>query len=96
MSSLIPTGGESCPVDLVTFDSLVERFGAPQVVKIDIEGGEALILDQMAARCFEIHASMIVSLHGPYWPPGWAPNLEGFRLTVLEATGGFSVVLGEP
>lgn len=97
MSSLLPTGGDTCEVSAYTFDDLVDRFGLPSLVKMDIEGAEALVLDEVSSRCCELGAALLVSLHGPYWPPGWAPDLSRFgKLTVLEAVGGFSVLLGEP
>jgi FkbM family methyltransferase len=43
-NSLMANGGTALTVTVVTLDSLLEQFPAPQVVKIDVEGAEYSVL----------------------------------------------------
>lgn len=54
--------GGQCEMD--TLDSLLERFPAPKVVKMDIEGGEADALAGAARLLEETRPVWILELHG--------------------------------
>lgn len=100
MSSLIGSG-DGLEVATYSIDDLIRGFGRPGLVKMDIEGGEAIVLPEVAARCVEMACPLLVSLHAPWWPAGAdgpvRAALELFgRATTVEQIGGFSTVLGEP
>ena len=39
-----------CQVDVVTVRELIEKFGVPRYIKIDLEGAEVFVLDQIASE----------------------------------------------
>jgi FkbM family methyltransferase len=49
-------------VDVVTLDSLRMKFGAPDVIKMDVEGAEYLAL-QGAERCLSEHPIIFLATH---------------------------------
>lgn len=50
-------------VDAVTLDGLLERFGAPALVKLDVEGAEADALEA-APRLLAARPAFVVEMHG--------------------------------
>jgi hypothetical protein len=54
-------------VQVICLDDWVYRNGeaAPALVKIDVEGGEALVLEGMARLLREARPQVLVELHGP-------------------------------
>lgn len=51
-------------VDVVTLDDLAGRFGLPQVMKIDVEGGEAAVLAGAARVLAEGRPTVFLATHG--------------------------------
>lgn len=73
--------------------SVADACTAATFVKVDIEGAEIHMLDQLAA----VGCPMLVSLHAPWWPPGSVPDFSGWsEVRVLEDGGGFGEVLCLP
>jgi FkbM family methyltransferase len=58
---------DSLEVQVICLDDWVYRNGeaAPALVKIDVEGGEALALEGMARLLSEARPQVLVELHGP-------------------------------
>lgn len=56
--------GDSISVDMIDLDSFsVETHSAPGVVKIDVEGAEALVLQGMARLLSTIRPRLIIEIH---------------------------------
>jgi len=56
-------GDEGEPVETVTLDGLLERYGRPDVVKLDVEGAEVEALDA-ASELLAAHPALVVEMHG--------------------------------
>jgi hypothetical protein len=59
--------GNRFQVEAVSLDDFISNSGhpAPEVIKIDIEGGEILALPGMENLLHEAHPLLIIELHGP-------------------------------
>jgi FkbM family methyltransferase len=59
--------GETITVQAVDLDSFVfrRRHPPPQVVKLDVEGGEVLALPGMRRLLAEVRPALLLELHGP-------------------------------
>jgi FkbM family methyltransferase len=55
-------GSGTYEVDVLTLDSMCERFGAPDVIKIDVEGAEHSVLQSMG-RCFAARPIIFLAAH---------------------------------
>jgi len=57
---------EQIEVELTTVDGLIDRgfLAAPDVVKIDVEGSEAAVLDGMTDTLRHVRPILIIELHG--------------------------------
>jgi len=68
---------EKTPIGVSTLqlDTFCERTGLiPNVIKIDVEGAEAMVLRGASSILTKCHPAVILSVH-PYWlPPGDAPS----------------------
>lgn len=63
---------ESVQVTTVTLNSLMKKYGVPDMVKMDVEGAEGWILPAIGPKLRYLNIPIILSLH---W--GWLP--EGTR-----------------
>jgi FkbM family methyltransferase len=54
--------GGRMTVDAVTVDSMVERFGKPDVVFLDVEGAECMAL-RAASKAIEARADFLIEVH---------------------------------
>jgi FkbM family methyltransferase len=77
-ASYVATTGGAIEVEAVTLDSLIDDYGAPSFVKIDIEGAEAEALEN-APRLLSLRPTILCELHS-------AAASERVR-HVLEAAG---------
>lgn len=84
--------GEAVPVASVSLDSLLE-YGAPDVVKIDIEGGETAAL-RGAHEMLKRHPVMLLSVHGDTEPECRA-ILQGHGYAVTPLTGFGQMILAK-
>jgi FkbM family methyltransferase len=88
-SSLTQIGKINIKVETITLLQLVNEYGKPDLIKMDIEGGESLILNNPDEMLYTI--PMIISLH-PQW---YAPNtkieetLKHWNVTNIENTNYF-------
>lgn len=57
-------GSGTYEVDVVTLDSMWEQFGAPDVIKIDVEGAEYSVL-QGGEHCLASHPVIFLATHSP-------------------------------
>jgi FkbM family methyltransferase len=57
------SGGGTLSVDAVTLDQLVERYGQPTLIKIDVEGAEAEVL-RGATKTLARFPAIVCELHG--------------------------------
>jgi len=55
-------GSGNCEVDVITLDSMLERVGVPDVIKIDVEGAEYSVL-QNSVRCLAAHPVIFLATH---------------------------------
>jgi FkbM family methyltransferase len=69
-SSLTQTGQSSIEVNTITFDELLD-YGTPDLIKMDIEGGESLVIPD-GMKLSKLTMPIIISLH-PQW---YAPNSQ--------------------
>jgi FkbM family methyltransferase len=78
-------GGDepSVPVQAVTLDELVGRFGAPDFVKIDVEGAEADILTG-AATFLASGPTLLIEVHSARKRERVLPLLEAYGYVVME------------
>lgn len=84
------------------FNSVYQNI-TPALVKIDIEGGETLVLPDLTAVCRERQIPIYLSWHEPWWPQpvdeterhSW---FDGFELEPIRGDGwtGFSELLAVP
>jgi FkbM family methyltransferase len=101
MSSIVGDGDETIEVYGISWHDLVAGYRNVALVKVDIEGGEALVLPAVAHWCAVMATPLLLSLHEPWWPPGAKAAVDGTlacfgHITELERAGGFVTVLGEP
>jgi len=79
---------DSLEVQVICLDDWVYRNGesAPALVKIDVEGGEALALEGMARLLREARPQVLVELHGPEATEGARQQLlaADYRLRSME------------
>lgn len=98
MSSLQRRTGASCvTVPTVTLESVLVDLD-PAVVKIDIEGGEGLLLSPNEDLLHDIDCPIILGIHWPWLPADQAAEvrrvIEGFRIVhVLDDDPNFPTVL---
>ncbi len=82
---------QTIEVETASLDELVYERGlpAPDVIKMDIEGGEALALPGAARLLKEKHPLVLLELHGPQAAQvAWQVLTEaGYRLSRLGGTG---------
>lgn len=52
-------------VDAITLDDAVARYGAPRLVKIDVEGGELQVLDGAPLLLERASATFVIEIHSP-------------------------------
>jgi FkbM family methyltransferase len=57
-------GSGSYEVDVITLDSMRERFGTPDVIKIDVEGAEHSVLQSMGL-CLAARPVIFLATHSP-------------------------------
>jgi FkbM family methyltransferase len=79
-------GSGTCEVDVVTLDSMCERFGTPDVIKIDVEGAEHSVLQSMG-RCFAARPVIFLATH--------SSSLAEQCLSVLTSAGYVYTALAE-
>lgn len=96
---LAPTGGETREVGGVSWARLVRGLDDVALVKMDIEGGEPLVIDDVAQWCVLRRVPLLVSLHAPWWRRGDEAVVEEAlgvfdEVATLESSGGFSTVIG--
>lgn len=58
-------GEQKTSVSVTTLDEVVRRLGAPNFVKMDIEGGEAQALRGAAKLIRDVRPSWLIELHSP-------------------------------
>jgi FkbM family methyltransferase len=73
-------------VDVVTLDSMCVKFGAPDVIKIDVEGAEYLAL-QGAERCLTANPIIFLAIH--------SSTLAGQCSDLLGSAGYVSTAIAE-
>jgi FkbM family methyltransferase len=56
-------------VAAVTIDDLIASFGEPDLVKIDIEGGECIVVPAAGPTLRELQVPMVLSLHPQWYQP---------------------------
>jgi FkbM family methyltransferase len=56
-------GSKGFPVRCFTIDGLAERFGAPRMIKLDVEGAEALALQGASRTLAESRPIVYLSIH---------------------------------
>lgn len=83
MSHLSEHGGRE--VVCWTLPALFDQYHVDptnvSLVKVDVEGGEAIILEHMGPYCAEQGIPMIVAMHEPWWPRRFDPEwLNGFNV----------------
>lgn len=76
----------SLEVDVITLDSLCAKFGAPDVIKIDVEGAEYLAL-QGAERCLTANPIIFLATH--------SSTLAGQCSDLLRSAGYVSTAIAE-
>jgi FkbM family methyltransferase len=89
---VISTARGDC--DVVTLDALLERFGPPGLVKIDVEGAEADVLAGAARIVEEIRPIWIIEVHGERGAGAVSVLREaGYRVAALDGPGEEAVAL---
>jgi FkbM family methyltransferase len=85
-SSLTQKGQSSQEVETITLTQLFEQYGIPDLIKMDIEGGESLLFNEPDQQIFEI--PMIISLHPQWYAPDTkiAETLSRWHMTNIEST----------
>lgn len=102
MSSLVPTGEDAMSVPTITPAVLLGNVEPPAVAKVDIEGGEALVLPDLAPLLVERQIPLLLSVHEPYSGPGGperiaeAVSLFATTEVLADGGGGFSELLCLP
>jgi FkbM family methyltransferase len=100
MSSIVGTG-DSIEVYGICWADLIADLRDVALVKVDIEGGETVVLPDVASWCVETATPLVASLHEPWWGAGGKATVEQAlacfgHVAELERAGGFVTVLGEP
>lgn len=87
---------ETVTVQTVTLDSLLTDLD-PAVMKIDIEGGEGLMLPPNEELLHDMDCPILLSVHWPWLPLSQAEEvrrvIKGFRCEILDANPHFPTVL---
>jgi FkbM family methyltransferase len=85
-SSLTQKGQSSIQVETITLTKLILKYGMPDLIKMDIEGGESLILDNPDLGIYNI--PMIISLHPQWYDPNSriTENLKQWNVAIIEST----------
>jgi len=69
MSSLLfGTAANAWAVECVTLEGLISGIGTPSLVKIDIEGAEAEVLNGSREYIEKSRPPLFLSVHGRFWP----------------------------
>lgn len=71
-----PTMPESVEVLGVTMHELIDDYGEPDLIKMDIEGGEALLLPVAGGELRELGIPLLLSLHTHWFPEGTREPFE--------------------
>jgi hypothetical protein len=85
---------ESIEVPSISLDDFVYRDGnpPPQVIKMDIEGGEVLALQGMSRILVEAHPLIFLELHGPDAAQLAWEVLTAAGYSLHRMTGGYPLV----
>ncbi len=65
-SSLTYKFQNSIEVQATTLDKLIEEYGKPDLIKMDIEGGESLVLPYSGPLLRRLKIPVLIGLH-PFW-----------------------------
>ena len=88
----------SAPVRCFTLPDLFEQYDVQNVslVKMDIEGGESIVLEHVAPFLAELKVPLLVAMHEPWWSrtvdPAW---FDGYEVT-MGSFRGWDQVLALP
>lgn len=84
-----PLERERLVVDGFTLDDLVDRDGLrpPDVVKIDVEGGELMVLEGMTRLLADQRPVLILEMHGKNRPVSELLEAAGYELENLDGPG---------
>lgn len=63
-------------VPAVTLEDLITAYGEPDLVKIDIEGGESIVMPAAGPWLRTLQVPVILSLHPEWYAPDTAPALS--------------------
>jgi FkbM family methyltransferase len=66
----------SVTVTAVTMEDLIYEYGAPAVVKMDIEGGESIVIPQAGELLRSLGVKLLLSTHPHWYEPGTAEAME--------------------
>lgn len=85
-------------VDCYTLPDLFDQFDITDVslVKMDIEGGEADVLDVVAPYLADKHIPLLCSLHQDWYSHPLPPNVFSCYREIREVTGGAPEILAIP
>lgn len=76
-SSLIRADlGQDVFVKTCTLSYLILKHGTPDVVKIDIEGGESIVFPEAGPTLREMNIPVLLALHPHWYAPGTADKME--------------------
>lgn len=89
MSSLLfGTAANAWDVECLTLERLVSRIGPPSLVKIDIEGAEAEVLNGSREYIERARPPLFLSVHAAFWPDP-LPNMR----TLLDVLSPYREIL---
>jgi hypothetical protein len=77
-------------VEALTLDAAAERYGAPDLIKLDVEGAENMVMEGGRAVMTRHRPVILVEVHGAERSGRWYELMEeyGYR---CETTGGEAV-----